>query len=112
MRTLFMAHALFTILLLFLPAARLTLWLFVAIFVSSHLVLVTVKCFVVFGIFTCLGYISHLYTLLGEVFAVNKIRAPVLPFSSFLPFSLPFSGTKHSSEDENSEDGWLDLFSP
>ena len=31
-------------------------------------------------------------------------------FSHFLSFSLPFLATKHSSEDDNSEDGWLDLF--
>ena len=33
-----------------------------------------------------------------------------LPFLHFLSFSLPFSASKHSSEDDNSEDGWLDLF--
>ena len=31
-------------------------------------------------------------------------------FSHFLLFSLPFSATKHSSEDDNLEDGWLYLF--
>ena len=43
-------------------------------------------------------------------FAVNKVRVPVLPFFPFLLFSLPFSATKHSSEDDNSEDGCLSLF--
>ena len=43
-------------------------------------------------------------------FAVNKFRVQVLPFFPFLSFSLPFSAAKHSSEDDNSEDGWLDLF--
>ena len=28
----------------------------------------------------------------------------------FLPFSLPFSATKHSFEDDNSKDGWLEHF--
>ena len=41
---------------------------------------------------------------------MKKVRVPVLPFFPFLSFSLPFSATKHSSEDDNSEDGWLDLF--
>ena len=41
---------------------------------------------------------------------MNKIRAPVLPFFSFLLFSPPFSATKHFSVDDNSEDGWLDFF--
>ena len=40
---------------------------------------------------------------------MNKIRVPVLPFFPFLSFSLPFSATKQSFEDDNSEDGWLDL---
>ena len=31
-------------------------------------------------------------------------------FSHFLSFSILFSATKHSSEDDNSEAGWLDLF--
>ena len=31
-------------------------------------------------------------------------------FSLLSPLSLTFSATKHSSEDENSEDVWLDLF--
>ena len=43
-------------------------------------------------------------------FAVNKVRVLVLPFLAFLSFSLPFSAAKHSSEDDNSEDVWLDLF--
>ena len=68
LRALFMSHALFTILLLFLPAACLTLWLFVTIFVSSHLVLVTVKCF------GCFWYIHlswwlykpFVYTVMGD----------------------------------------------
>ena len=52
-----------------------------------------------------------MYTLSGDnFFAVNKIRAPFSRFSVFLSFSLPFSATKHSSEDDNSEDGWLGLF--
>ena len=41
---------------------------------------------------------------------MNKVRVLVLLFSHFLSFSLPFSATKHSSEDDNSEDGWLGLF--
>ena len=36
--------------------------------------------------------------------------SPQLPFLHFVSFSLPFSAAKHSSEDDNSEDGWLDLF--
>ena len=43
-------------------------------------------------------------------FAVNKIRAQLSRFSLFPSFSLPFLATKHSSEDDNSEDGWLGLF--
>ena len=41
---------------------------------------------------------------------MNKIRAQFSHFSSFLSFSLPLSAAKHSSEDDNSDDGWLDLF--
>ena len=55
-------------------------------------------------------YKPFVYTVRRRFFAVNKIRAPFLPFFPFLSFSLPFSATKHSSEDDNSEDGWLDLF--
>ena len=36
--------------------------------------------------------------------------SPQLPFSIFLHFLSPFSTAKHSSEDDNSEDGCLDLF--
>ena len=36
--------------------------------------------------------------------------SPQLPFPIFFHFLSPFSVDKHSSEDENSEDGWLDLF--
>ena len=56
-------------------------------------------------------YKPFLYTLSGDdFFTVNKVRVPFLPFFPFLSFSLPFSATKHSSEDDNSEDGWLGLF--
>ena len=43
-------------------------------------------------------------------FTVNEIRAQFSRFSLFSHFSLPFSATKHSSEDDNLEDGWLGLF--
>ena len=46
----------------------------------------------------------------GRIFAVNKVRVPFLSFFPFLSFSFPFSATKHSSENDNSEDGWLGLF--
>ena len=32
------------------------------------------------------------------------------PFPIFFHFLSSFSAAKHSSEDDNSEDGWLDLF--
>ena len=32
------------------------------------------------------------------------------PFINFLSFSLFYSATEHSSEDDNLEDGWLELF--
>ena len=41
---------------------------------------------------------------------MNKVRVPVLPFSLFSHFLSSFSAAKHSSEDDNLEDGWLDLF--
>ena len=51
------------------------------------------------------------YTVGGDdFFCCKKVRVPVLPFLAFISFSLPFSATKHSSEDDNSEDGWLGLF--
>ena len=41
---------------------------------------------------------------------MNKVRVPVLPFFTFLSFSLPFSAAKHPFDDGKSKDGWLDLF--
>ena len=70
-----------------------------------------------FGLYgISLGFVRlhkpFLYTLSGDdfFFVVNKIRAPFSRFYAFLSFSLPFSATKHSSKDDNSEDGWLGLF--
>ena len=63
-------------------------------------------------------YTKHLYKPQCVQTQINQFgnREPgaavslQLPFLHFLSFSLPFSAAKHSSEDENSEDGWLDLF--
>ena len=81
-------------------------------FVSSHLVLVIVKCFCCFWYFHLSWWLCKplVYTVKGDVFAVNKIRAPVLPFFFFSPLFSPFSATKHFSDDDNSKDAWIDLF--
>ena len=85
-------------------------------FVSSHFVLVIAFSFSFFGNFI---YTEHLYkpqfvqTCNHFTFGNRRWAAvsPLFPpFSYFLSFSLPFSATKHSFEDDNSEDGWLDLF--
>ena len=81
------------------------------VFLLSTLVVITyVRIVWNFTLFLRL-YKPFVYTV-GTTFffAVNKVRVPVLPFSPFLSFSLPFSATKHSSEDDNLEDGCLGLF--
>ena len=85
-------------------------------FVSSHFVFVIAFSFSFFGNFI---YTEHLYkpqfvqTCNHFTSAINGGRQFRRCFL-FFPFSfilfLPFSATKHSSEDDNSEDGWLDLF--
>ena len=81
-------------------------------FVSSHLVLVIVNFFCCFCYFHLSWWLykPFVYTVKGTFFAVNKIRAPVLPFFLFSPIFSLFLDNKHSSEDDNSEDNWLDLF--
>ena len=85
-------------------------------FVSSHFVLVIAFSFNFFGNFI---YTEHLYrpqyvqtwnhfTFGNRRWAAVSLLLP--PFSHFLSFSLPFSATKHSFEDDNSKDGWLELF--
>ena len=73
-----------------------------------------------FWFFCNFPYTEHLYkpqyvqTLDQSLHVGNRRWAAVSsllpPFSHFLSFSLPFSATKHSFEDDNSKDGWLDLF--
>ena len=66
---------------------------FVAIFlVSSHLVLVIVKCFCCFWYFHLSWWLykPFVYTVKRDVLAVNKIRAPVLPFFFFSLIFSPF----------------------
>ena len=65
--------------------------------------------------YTLSTYISLSLYKLSITSAIEKegtTVSPLLHFFIFLSFSLPFSATKHSSEDENSEDGWLDRLSP
>ena len=85
-------------------------------FVPSHFVLVIAFCFNFFVIsYTLSTYINlSLYKLAINLTFGNTEGGQQFPryflFSHFLSFSLPFSATKHSSEDDNSEDVWLDLF--
>ena len=85
-------------------------------FVSSHFVLVIAFSFSFFGNFI---YNEHLYkpqsvqTCNHFTSAIQRAGGSFAATSSFLhfiSFSLPFSATKYSSEDDNSEDAWLDLF--
>ena len=46
----------------------------------------------------------------GRQYSEREAVSPQLPFSIFFHFLSSFSAAKHSSEDDNSEDGWLDLF--
>ena len=85
-------------------------------FVSSHFVLVIAFSFSFFGNFI---YNEHLYkpqsvqTCNDFTSTIQRAGGSFLA-ASFPPilFHLPspFSTAKHSSEDDNSEDGWLDLF--
>ena len=43
-------------------------------------------------------------------YSEREAVSPQLPFSIFFHFLSSFSAAKHFSEDDNSEDGWLDLF--
>ena len=71
-----------------------------------------------FWFFCNFPYTEHLYKPQYVQTQINQFGnresgatvSPQLPFLHFLSFSLHFSAAKHSSEDENSEDGWLDLF--
>ena len=85
-------------------------------FVSSHFVLVIAFSFSFFGNFI---YTEHLYkpqsvqTCNHFTSAMQRAGGsfPVALFSPvFFHFLSPFSAAKHSSEDDNLEDGWLDLF--
>ena len=64
--------------------------------------------------YTLSTYISlSLYKLKSTDFTsvIESGSFPVaFSFLHFPSFSLPFSATKHSFEDDNSKDGWLDLF--
>ena len=42
--------------------------------------------------------------------AIESGSFPTASFLHFISSISPFSAAKHSSEDDNSEDGWLDLF--
>ena len=75
-----------------------------------------------FWFFCNFPYTEHLYkpqsvqTLNRSLHFTSAIQrvggsfAAASSFLHFLSFSLPFSATKHSFEDNNSKDGWLDLF--
>ena len=85
-------------------------------FVSSHFVLVIALVLVFFCNFI---YTKHLYKpqsvqTCRDFTSVIERAGGSFPTASFSPiffhFLSPFSAAKHSSEDDNSEDGWLDLF--
>ena len=108
MRALFLQQP---VLLHFTPQFFVTFFLFLSI-----LTLVIAFVLVFFGNFI---YTEHLYkpqsvqTKLHLTFGNRRgrqFRCCFLLFPFSFIFFLPFSATKHSSEDDNSEDGWLDLF--
>ena len=95
-----------------------TLLLFLLQFlVSSHFILVIAFGFVFF--FGNFLYTEHLYKPLS-VQTINHFdnreggrQFPrCFLFFHFLSFSFPFLSCQTPSEDENSEDGWLDRLSP
>ena len=86
-------------------------------FVSSHFVLVIAFISVFF--FGNFIYTEHRYkpqsvqTCNHFTSAIQRAGSSFLAASFspiFFHFLSPFSVVKHSSEDDNSEDGWLDLF--
>ena len=86
-------------------------------FVSSHFVLVIAFSFsfFFFKFPLALSIYKPQFVQNDQSFHFGNGRWAVVssllpPFSHFLSFSLPFSATKHSFEDDNSKDGWLDLF--
>ena len=85
-------------------------------FISSHSVLVIAFSF---GFFCNFIYTEHRYkpqsvqTYNHFTSAIQRAGGSFLAASFspiFFHFLSPFSAAKHSSEDDNSEDGWLDLF--
>ena len=108
LRALCIVRALFLqqpVLLHFTPQFFCYIFLFLPI-----LTLVIAFVLVFFGNFI---YTEHLYkpqSIQTELHFTSAIESGSFPAASFLHFLSPFSTAKHSSEDDNSEDGWLDLF--
>ena len=119
---LFPTPALFTIMRTIHPAARscflrCALFAFVFGFFQFYPCNSFWFCFFFFLVisYTLSTYISlSLYKLsITSLLAIDggrQFRRCFLLSPIFFSFSLPFSATKHSSEDANSEDAWLDLF--
>ena len=85
------------------------------VLINYHIVPIVILYFWYFYHFTHLGWLyKPTYTFCNPNFNLSvhtrsfSFSVPVFSFLS--PLSLIFSATKHSSEDDNSEDVWLDLF--
>ena len=82
------------------------------VLINYHFVLNVISYFRHFCHFTHLSWLNKppykfvTLTLISQHAAFHFV--PV--FSLLSPLSLTFSATKHSSEDDNSDDVWLDLF--
>ena len=82
---------------------------------NSHFALNVIILFWLFWYFTHLVRLykplyGQVVTLTFSIFQHVAFFFRFTVFSFLSPLSLIFSATKHSSEDDNSEDAWLDLF--
>ena len=81
------------------------------VLINYNIVPIVILYFWYFCHFTHLGWLyKPTYTFCNPNFNLS-VHTRSFSFCSLLsPLSLIFSATKHSSEDDNSEDVWLDLF--
>ena len=81
------------------------------VLINYHIVPIVILYFWYFCHFTHLGWLyKPTYTFCNPNFNLSVHKRNFSFCSLLSPLSLIFSATKHSSEDDNSEDVWLDLF--